>query len=236
MSRRTILMFGILATVGGFFAVAADCYSVWTGRHEMDTAFAVGLAGMLDAFAVKSPADMEMGSYLGLYFIPLHGVGLYLAYLATRPASRAGSIAIFATGLYTIAIGTAVHASLVYVGIVIRTGETASIEAMTRFFDIAAYSMVALVLFIATGLSVLILSGRSIYPRWAFFVSPMGLMMISTLLFFALPNGARDVKEFLTIAGFNLPMAIFHVFTTGLLLKTQPDLRCTGRLPAGLRP
>jgi len=118
---------------------------------------------------------------------------------------------------------------------VTRTGETASIEAMTRFFDITAYSMVALILFIATGLSVLILSGRSIYPRWAFFVSPMGLMMISTVLFFALPDGARDVKEFLTIAGFNLPMAIFHAFTTGLLLKAERDLRYTGRLPAGRR-
>jgi hypothetical protein len=235
MSRRTVLMLGILATVGGFFAVAADWYSVWTGRHEMDTAFAVGLAGMIDTFAAKSPADMETGSYLGLYFIPLHGVGLYLVYVATRPASRALSIAVFAAGLYTTAIGTAVHASLVYVGIVTRTGETASIEAMTRFFDITAYSMVALILFIATGLSVLILSGRSIYPRWAFFVSPMGLMMISTVLFFALPDGARDVKEFLTIAGFNLPMAIFHAFTTGLLLKAERDLRYTGRLPAGRR-
>ena len=117
----------------------------------MDTAFSVSLAGVLDTFVAKSPGDMEIGSYLGFYFIPLHGVGLYLVYVATRPASRALSVAVLTGGLYVTALGTAVHASLVYVGIVSRAGDPASIDAMARFFDVAAYSMVVLILIVAVG-------------------------------------------------------------------------------------
>ncbi|HSG66476.1 MAG TPA: DUF6796 family protein [Gammaproteobacteria bacterium] len=225
MNRNTILVLGIVATVGGILAVAADWYSVWTGQHAMDTAFSVSLAGVLDTFVAKSPGDMEIGSYLGFYFIPLHGVGLYLVYVATRPASRALSAAVLTGGLYVTALGTAVHASLVYVGIVSRAGDPASIDAMARFFDVAAYSMVVLILVFSIGLSILVLSGRSLYPRSAFFVSPMGLMLVSTALLLALPEGARDVKEFIAIAGFNLPVTIFHAFTTVLLLRSSPRLR-----------
>jgi hypothetical protein len=223
MTRKTTLMLGLVATTGALLAVIADWYSVWTGRYEMDTAFAVGLAGVLEIMANKAPADMEVGSFLGQYFIPLHAAGLYLAYLATRPASRSLSVAVLAAGLYTVVIGTSLHASLVYVGIVARSGDPTDIQAMTRFFDFTGYSMVALILVISVGLSVLILSGRSLYPRCAFFGSPMGLMLISTALFYVLPDSARDVREFLTIAGFNFPLMIFHAVTTGVLLSAPSE-------------
>jgi hypothetical protein len=217
MTRKTALILGCVAIAGGLLAVMADWYSAWTGRFEMDTAFSVALADVRQMLASKSPTDMVVGSYLGQFCIPLHGVGLYLAYLATRPASRLLSIVVFLVGLYTIAVGTSVHASLVYVASVARTGDGPGIDAVAGFFDVTAYSMVALILLISAGLSVLILSGRSLYPRWTFLVSPMALMLISTALLFLLPDGARDLREFLAVSGFNFPLMVFHVVTTGVI-------------------
>jgi hypothetical protein len=223
MKRWNVVILGGTAVLGALLAVLADGYSGWTGRLELDSGFAVGLDGVQAILAHKPPAEMEIGSFLGQYFIPLHGVGLYLAYLATRGAHRVLASAVFAAGLYTVAIGTSFHASLVYVAGLVHAGASEDVEAVARFFDATGGSMVALILLVSMGLAALIGSGRTLYPRWAVLVSPLGLMLVSTALVAGLPDAARDAREFLAIAGFNLPLGIFHAVTTGVLLAAPPE-------------
>ena len=218
LKSRTILLFGGLAVVGGLLSVLADVHSAYSTNHIMDSAFAVGLSSVIDILRDKSPGDHLVGSLLGQYFIPFHIFGWILMYFALMPANVFLARITFVIGVYATIIGASLHASLIYAGAVARDNNPETIAEVGAFFDITGYSMVGAILVISLLVAALILSGKSQYPRWAVLVSPLGYMVVTTIVLSVAPFLHGPPEAFVRAAGFNLPAAIFHATTTIVLL------------------
>lgn len=223
LTSRAIRIFGGLAILGGSLAVLADVYSAYSTDHKMDSAFAVGLASVVDILQNQPPDDLLIGSLLGQYFIPFHIFGLILMYFALAPASAFFARIALVLGVYATIIGTSLHASLIYVGAVARDNTPETIARVSVFFDITAYSMVFAILFLVLVIAVFILSGKSFYPRWTILLCPPGYMVITTIILSTAPVLDGPVKAFVTASGFNLPLTIFHATTMMVLLGKFRD-------------
>lgn len=68
-------------------------------------------------------------------------------------------------------------------------------------------------------MAMLILTGRSLYPRWTVLVSPVGLVAFTALAIAFLPAGATGLKSFLSLTGLNLPLMVFFPITTWVMVK-----------------
>ncbi|BFM17903.1 hypothetical protein R50073_40860 [Maricurvus nonylphenolicus] len=228
LSKSNILLIGLAATIAGLLGAAADVYSVWTGKHTMDTAFAVGLDNVMHIMLDKSIEEMVIGNYLAQFFIPIHGcLGAVLTYTLFSPFSRKLSITLAAAFIYGGAIGAGYHSTILPYGALVNTGNTELINMTKGYWDFVAYSMVTSALVITALITILLIKSRAFVSMNLLWVSPLGTMSIFTILFYVLPDGGvyRDAKEFMTIAGFNFPLAIFYLTLTLFILSNYDQLK-----------
>jgi len=222
LKHRTIWIFGSLAILGGLLSVLADVSSAYIADHSMDSAFSVGFSSVIEILRNKSPSDHLIGSLLGQYFIPFHVLGLILMYSALAPANILLARTTFAIGAYATIIGTSLHASLIYAAAVARDNNPETVAQVGRFFDITAYSLVFAGLVLVLLVAILILSGKSLYPRCTVLLSPLGYMVVTTLALSTVPILEGPIEAFIAASGFNLPFTVFHATTMIVLLRQTP--------------
>lgn len=157
---------------------------------------------------------------MGLFFIPLRGVGFSLVYHALKPAGKTWATAILVFALYLTAIGVALHSSLAFVGDIVVSGDTALLDGIRDYWQPGAYSVAVGYAVLSVWIFVLILTGRSRFPRWTAAVSPLGLLIVSAVLIAVLPDSAASAKAFLSLSGLNFPLLIFFPVTAWALVKT----------------
>jgi hypothetical protein len=126
---------------------------------------------------------------------------------------------VFVLAAYVTIIGASLHASLLYAGAVGRDNNPDTIIQVGQFFDITGYSMVAVILILGLLIAGLILSGKSLYPRWVVVISPLGYLLITGVLLSIVPVFSNAVTAFITVTGFNLPATIFNATTMVILLR-----------------
>jgi len=64
------------------------------------------------------------------------------------------------------------------------------------------------------------------FPKWIALLSPLSIIVITTIVTIALPDNMIGVKSFLTVTGLNLPLAIFYfVATKYLLLERNVEIK-----------
>ncbi|MCV0400120.1 MAG: hypothetical protein K5785_09025 [Nitrosarchaeum sp.] len=220
MKRNVIVALGVLATFSAVMGVTADVFSAWSpNESEMNTAFSVDLDSIRSFYDDKPRWTFILGNYFGVYFIPLHILGFFLVYHALKPANKNFALALFALSVYATTIGVGLHGTLAFVGDILQSGNAALIEGMKDYWQPWAYSLVVLYSIVSVMILVLIITGRSLYPRWAAFVSPIAIVVMTVFVIAILPNSTAGVRSFLSISGLNLPLVIFFAITTWVLAR-----------------
>jgi len=209
-----------LATFGAFVGVLADVFSAWSpNTNQMATAFSVNLDNIAGLYEGKPRWTYVLGNYLGVYFIPLHILGFFLVFQALKPASLTWARVFLAFGLYLIPIGVGLHGTLAFVGDVIQTKNAALVDGIRIYWQPWAYSVAVGYTIVSALILILILSGRSLYPRWAAIVSPLSIAALTAFFIAILPSNATEVKAFLALTGLNLPLMLFFPITTWVLAR-----------------
>lgn len=217
---KVIMGLGVLATFGAFVGVLADVFSAWSpNTNEMATAFSVGLDNIVHLYEGKPRWTYVLGNYLGVYFIPLHILGFFLVFQALKPANAKWARVFLLLGLYLVPIGVGLHGTLAFVGDIIRFGDADLIRGIRDYWQPWAYSVALGYVVVSALILVLILTGRSLFPRWTAFVSPLGIAAYTAIAIAVLPNSASGLKAFLSLTGLNLPLVILFPVTTWALLK-----------------
>lgn len=225
---RVIVGLGAVATFGAFMGVLADLFSAWSpNTNEMATAFSVSLDNIAGLYEGKPRWTYVLGNYLGVYFIPLHILGFFLVFQALKPANAKWARAFLVVALYLTPIGVGLHGSLAFVGDVIRSGDAGLIHGIRDYWQPWAYSVALGYLMASALILTLILTGRSLYPRWMALVSPLSVAALSAILIAVLPDSANGLKAFLSLTGLNLPLMILFAVTTWIFWKR-------GELPMSL--
>jgi hypothetical protein len=219
INRSTIRVLGALAIFGGVLAVLADIYSAYSPGQVMTSSISVSLESVIHILKAKPHGDHLIGSILGQFFIPFHIFGWVLVYFSMKSAYPFLSKLVFVLAAYVTIIGASLHASLLYAGAVGRDNNPDTIIQVGQFFDITGYSMVAVILILGLLIAGLILSGKSLYPRWVVVISPLGYLLITGVLLSIVPVFSNAVTAFITVTGFNLPATIFNATTMVILLR-----------------
>jgi hypothetical protein len=219
INRSTIRVLGALAIFGGVLAVLADIYSAYSPGQVMTSSISVSLESVIHILKAKPHGDHLIGSILGQFFIPFHIFGWVLVYFSMKSAYPFLSKLVFVLAAYVTIIGASLHASLLYAGAVGRDNNPDTIIQVGQFFDITGYSMVAVILILGLLIAGVILSGKSLYPRWVVVISPLGYLLITGVLLSIVPVFSNAVTAFITVTGFNLPATIFNATTMVILLR-----------------
>jgi hypothetical protein len=226
-TNRAIRLLGIVGILGGLLAVAADVLSGYsTNSSGMETAISLSLEGVSGLLQAKPHWQLVLGHYLALFGIPIEGIFVVAhTYLALKPAGRPVSRAFFYGGLYLVPIGVAYHATYGFIGEIIQAGDQALLDQVAIYFEPFGLAVTGLYLALMVFWTALIVSGRSLYPRWMTLTSPLSIMLLSQLILFALPAASTGVRAFITVTGLNLPITVWAIISTLFLWnKAAPDL------------
>lgn len=217
---KAIMGLGVLVTFTAFIGVLADMFSAWSpDTSQMATAFSVSLDNILSLYEGKPRWTYVVGNYLGVYAIPFHIVGFFLVFQALKPANLKWARCFLMLALYLTTIGVGLHGTLAFVGDIVQSRDTALIEGMRDYWQPWAYSVAIGYAIVSALIVALILTGRSLYPRWMALVSPLGIGALTAVVIAVMPDSATGVKAFLSLTGLNLPLMIFFAITTWVLLR-----------------
>ena len=224
-SPKTIVILGVVTTFGAFMGVLADFFSAWSPNpSEMETAFSVSLDSIRGFYEGKPRWTFVLGNYFGVLFIPLHILGFFLAYHALKPASPKWAMVYLAVSVYIIPVGVGLHGSLAFIGDIIQFGDEGLIDGIRVYWEPWAFYLVVGYSIVSILILSLILTGRSLYPRWVALVSPIGFVVFSSILTAILPDSANGLKVFLSITGLNLPLMAFFAVTTWVLVMHKEEI------------
>jgi len=215
-SNQTIRILGIVGIAGGLLAVAADVFSGYsTNPSGMGTAISLSLRAVSDLLRAKPHWQLVLGHYLAIFGIPIEGVFVVAhTYLALKRAGRRVSRIFLYGGLYLVPVGVAYHATYGFIGEIVQRGDQALLEQAAVYFEPFGLAVAGLYLALMLFWTALIFSGRTLYPRWMAVVSPLGVMLLSQLLLFVVPDGSTGVRAFITVTGLNLPITLWAIVST----------------------
>jgi len=219
LSKQQILWIGMVALIGGLGGVVADMFSAWSNAPGMETAISIDQASMEAIYSNKPRWTFVIGNYLGVFFIPLHMFGFFLAYHALKPAGQMKAIMFTVSAFYLVAVGGGFHGTLAFLGDVIQTNDAELIAKVFPYWQNWGLVMIVGYLLISTYLFMIMVSGKTMYDRRAAILSPLSLMILSAILIAVLPDGFTGTKSFIAVTGLNLPLLVFHIVTIRTLLN-----------------
>jgi hypothetical protein len=197
MNQQATNIFWGLALLGAALGVVADIcllHSASAVYENMDYRF------LLDI----SPNSLLWGHYLGIFAIPLEGLGLWLLIqgLWAEKWLLKGVLMFFVA--WILLIGVVYHAAITWLAAWLREGH--SIELVRHFFEPLGTALAVLFLGLAVPFSVLVWRKKSLYTRALLWGNPLFLYPICILLYIFWPA----IGRYTAVAGFNL--SIFLLF------------------------
>lgn len=222
-NQKTLYLLGVVIIITGILAIAADFFSIWSlDPRGMSTAISVDFETIKYTFLDKPRWNYIIGNYLGTFVLPIfHLVGIYLVAIVLKSLGRNKARIFLLSGVYIGTVGAGFHGTLAFVGDIFQSGNEELANAMFEYWQPWAYALLILYTIMSLFLVGVILSRKTPYSRWMVFVSPLGVMILSTLAIAILPLSLIGVKSFLAVTGLNLPFLIFYITTIGVLRKQE---------------
>lgn len=222
LRRKQILLIGILACIGAFVSVLADLFTGWSASpNSMSTGISIDIDSVKELFYDKPRWSLILGNYLAVFFIPFHMLGFLLIYQAIIPAGRIKALTFLTGSFYFVSVGAGYHGTFAFIADTIQSGDA---ELLTKMLDYwygwglaLVVGYVALCLF----LFVLVVSGKTLYPRWIAILTPLPFLLFSGFLIMVVPEEFYGTKAFFAVTGLNLPLLFFYIVTMRVLLVRE---------------
>jgi hypothetical protein len=223
-TKTFIRALGLVAILSGLLAIMADIVSIFTTTADLSQ---MGLSLSLQNIGVllveKPNQQLVLGHYLAMLAIPVAGISVVThTALGMLPAGRLPARLFFFSGLFVVSLGVAYHGVFGAAGEVVKYGDPDLIARVNAFFEPFGVVVSGLFLALVLSWSALILTGRSHYPRWTLYFSPLPVLAMSTTFAFLLPFPITAVRVFLMVTNMNLPITIWAVISTIVLWNVEP--------------
>ncbi len=207
-------MLGVLASI----LVGAGEYLL---HYDPLARFAEGGFGFMQGIGAERTS---LGHFLGVFGALLYPVGCYHLYLMLKPASNKWAFSAFIVGSMGFMVGVVWIGSRASVSALMQLPESPEIDALVALYDLRYETLLQVIrlttLFLSVVFIVLILKGKTHYPKWMAVFNPILLIIGSFLVYLAAPQIGKHVMP---IA---LNVAFFIVFTLSLFvtLKNQSTI------------
>jgi hypothetical protein len=218
---------GLLALIGAFLYATGDVLLL-AGKASLENyprlkPFAKLLSGS-ETMVVLPPRRLIWGALLGVFATPLVMAGFWQVYQGLGGASLSWTLIIFVLFACASIIGAFVHGTFYYLGEYVHALNTVQDDSQAIIADmlsrhrkvlIVAYAPVIVFIILASILfSVLVASGKTLFPTWMAAINPVTLTILWLLVKRILPRFIRDNTEG---AGFNIAFLAFFACTTATL-------------------
>lgn len=218
---------GLLALTGTLLYAIGDALLL-AGQASLDRypklqPFAKLLSGS-EKMIASPPGRMIWGALLGVFSTPLVIAGYWQVYQGLSGAGVSWTLVTFILFAIASVIGAFVHGTFYYLGEYVHALNDVrddSQEVITGMISrhrkvlIASYAPVLLFILLASILfSVLVASGKTLFPVWMAAINPVTLTILWLLVKPILPQLIRDRTEG---AGFNIAFLAFFACTTATL-------------------
>ena len=203
-TRRRLLIAGIAATLAAILASAGDFVQL-----------AEGAARVAGDRATDKPV-LVAGHFLGVLAIPVYAAGYWLA---SHLVQSCLVCLIFLLGCYLASVGTAIHG---VTAVLIETNREAIGGGDLFSVPHAVYLIPLWLILLLPALAVsllyacLVLTGRSVLPRWMGLVNPAALTIVLAAATAPFPAAAATLVP----ASANLVHGVFFAMLTAVVLKT----------------
>jgi|GEM_PF-1786780 len=210
-----ILLVGSIGIFGAFMSVCADLFSGWSNApNQMHTALSIEIDSIRGLYLEKPRWTFVLGTYLGVLFIPLQLPGFWLVSKAIEPAGKIKARVFLFGAIYVIALGAGFHGTFAFIGDTIQSGDEPLLKQFLPYWSHWGLVVIAGYLVLCTFLLGLILTNRTLYPRWSSLLTPIPVLFLTGLLTITLPETAYGARAFFTVTGLNLPIVLLLTYTT----------------------
>jgi len=151
---------------------------------------------------------LTWGHFLSVHALPLYFIGYWHLFHMLKPAAFWIRATIFTLGVYAFAIGNVWIGSRVYLALLIQAKEGSQQAAQgtlqsllddASFYNETLLAVVRIsIVIVSIAFFVLVVRGRSSYPRWMAAFNPIFLVLLCFLLYFIAPK----------IGGYLMPTAM----------------------------
>jgi hypothetical protein len=218
-SAKVVMQAGVIGAAGSFLA----------GLGELALHYSPnGFGGEAYSFFSSAPIwRISIGHFLCVFSVPLYFVGYWHLFEMLKPAGRNARLLILSLGLYAFALGNVWLGSRVDLALIVQARDrsaAADTALFTKLLEDAAFynetiliAVRAAVLIISGLFVVLVLGGRTSYPKWMAALNPIGLVLATFLVYFAWPTlGGLIMPEAMNTAHF-----VFFVASVVICLRAQ---------------
>lgn len=157
------------------------------------------------------------GHYIGIFAIPLEGLGLWFIYEGIKPAGKAIALGVLLFGLYILFPGVVFHATLIFTAHMLKLQQQLPEDSLTHIQDIMPLWLsfsepLAIVLFAGFVIASLLLAWiittkPTDFAKWLALCNPLTFYSVFVILYFLFPA----VGTLLVPAGFNLAFFLFFL-------------------------
>ncbi|MEO9276028.1 DUF6796 family protein [Marinomonas sp. 5E14-1] len=161
----------------------------------------------------------NLGHFLGVFGALLYPIGCYHLYLMLKPASKKWAFSAFIVGSMGFMVGVVWIGSRASISALMQLPASPEIDALVALYDLRYETLLQVIrlttLFLSVVFIVLILKGNTHYPKWMAMFNPILLIIMSFLVYLAVPQIGKHVMP---IA---LNVAFFIVFALSLLVTLK---------------
>jgi len=222
LRSKLILLAGSIAIFGALMGVCADLLSGWSSSpNRMQTALSIDIESIRGLYRQKPRWTFVLGTYMGVFFIPLQIPGFWLVSKAIEPAGKVKARVFLFGAIYVISLGAGFHGTFAFVGDTIQSGDEHLLNQFLPYWSNWGLAVITGYLILCAFLFGLILTNRTAYPRWSALITPIPIMFLTGLLIAALPETAYGTRAFLAVTGLNLPIVLLLTYTTWRLINLR---------------
>lgn len=210
---KLILIISLLGITSVLITIISDFILIGKANSAYDFLL-LGTESMWDISTIR----IAIGAFIGVVVLPFQLLGLIPAYFALKPAGKVLPVIMVIVNAHTLLMGVAFHISYAFIGSgwTLHYKQDAALitsdlmELYDRYWMVLAVIMTAELLFASIIYSIIILKGKSLFPRWMAVFSPLAIVLIVLPLIFLLPY---PVGGFIAPACLNISTLIFFLLT-----------------------
>jgi len=175
-------------------------------------------------FGTESMWDIEpwritAGAFIGVLALPFQVLGLIPLYYALKPSGKILPIMALIANAHMILMGVAFHISYAYIGsgwIIYHKNEltnqitTEIVNKFDSYWKILAVIIIAELLFGSIIYVIVVLKGKTLFPRWMAIFNPLCIVLYTFPFVFILPS---PIGGYIAPAYLNLSTLLFFIIT-----------------------
>lgn len=220
LKEKMILVSGLVGIAAAILTIISDI--ILLGRPN--TAISFFRLGT-ECMAGLPHWRITIGTFLGVFALPLQIAGIVPLYFGLLPAGKKLAVVFLGSASYAMIMGVAFHTSYAYIGSgwkMLHETEIDNLNVQNLMLKFGSYwmtiivSVFAMLLIASVCCVILLLSGKTLFPKWMALINPICVFaaMFPLIAFIPAPIGGYISPTYL-----NLSSLILFIFSLKFIRK-----------------